>query len=344
MRIGKFVGYRDVNFGAMILGNHAFQVQPRRSGEDHRRAACPFIYGAKVAPIDAAGKTRSKRLRAGLLGRKALGVGCSPHQPPIRFPALNLSEYPGSEAGSEPVESPLDSPDVYHVTANADDHGLWSRARERSPRSQAIPSAALVGIHKRPGAEIGGYGHSYTHYEAAQHHGQEYRSQERPQFARDVNRIGNEIAPGKLRALKNEILADFLADQQHADLIIANHHQRTHERIADERANRCGNEAGAEQPADNSCNDEMKADQRVESHEHARSQAKRDAVRGRTDAAYTVPYIPRRALETQTGPKQSEELADQALLVSALEHYLRFRLPGLKAGTAASSGGSLSAA
>src|SRR5215207_2472496 len=219
-----------------------------------------------------------------------------------------------------------------------------SRARERSSRSEAIPTASLVGIHQRPSAEISGYGHCYTHDEATQHHGQEHRSEQSPQFARDVDRVGNKIAPGKLWALEDEILADLLTDKQHADLIIANHHQRTHKRIADERADCRGYKAGAEQPADESCNDEVEADQRIESHEHARYQAQSNAVRGCADAAHAVPYVPRCALEAQSGPKHSQDLAGQALLVSALEHYLRFLLPGLVAGTAASSGGRLSAA
>src|SRR5688500_17059583 len=175
-------------------------------------------------------------------------------------------------------------------------------AVERRFRAQPVPPSALMRVDQRPGGEIGRYGNAQAENEAAEHHRQKHRSEDCPKLVCHLHRVGHEIVEGQIGGPVDEVVADMFADEQHPDLIVAEHHQRAHQRIAHERADRRGHEAAADQPADDRREQQVKSKHGVEAHEDAGGEAERYAVRAGADAPQPMPDVPERPLESRARP------------------------------------------
>ena len=116
------------------------------AGERQRRLRPRQVDHADVLHEHAALEAGADRLREGLLGGEALGVGAGAgERPPLRLGALDLGEHAPLEALAEPVERSLDPLDVAQVRADADDHDgpTPSPRRSRGPHGLTSPRSSL---------------------------------------------------------------------------------------------------------------------------------------------------------------------------------------------------------
>src|SRR4029077_7497476 len=85
-----------------------------------------------VAPEHAAAQTGAEGLGAGLLRRKALGIGRSTLCPLVGFLALNRGEYSAEEAFAETLNASVDAAYVNQIGTQPDDHLAAKRCRPRA--------------------------------------------------------------------------------------------------------------------------------------------------------------------------------------------------------------------
>ena len=93
-----------------------------------------------------------KRLRAGLLGREALGVAGRPLVAPVGFLPLDLGEDTVEEALAIPFKGMFDPPDVDEVVADAKNHDVYQAPRSpwASARARSINARMRLMVPSKP--------------------------------------------------------------------------------------------------------------------------------------------------------------------------------------------------
>src|SRR3569623_3627196 len=124
----------------MARRGDGFQPFEGPAGELHGRPPGRQVDHPHVAPENALAKACAERLRAGLLGGEALGVGLDAVGAPLGLGALGRGEDAVEEAVAVARQRLLDAPRVAQVRAEADDH---ERALAR-PRSMAARIILMV--------------------------------------------------------------------------------------------------------------------------------------------------------------------------------------------------------